>query len=241
MHRDHPEEFGRTKRPSRTIDAHEKAPIRIGAFLLPNEFEVRIRIGEGILHEVLLEIRISLLVVRHRRIAEMVEIHVFDAIRVRIGEPTVDETRASLDSLSVGAGERDEVRGRVSRIIQHREPCDDFSIMPGDVTLDVVRRDCRHRAVILDVVLLVEVFYRRIAEGVHEFEIGYDVDGGAGCEKFLSCPPGSFVPFFLVIGRIDHRETRLGKMGAKPHVFPSLGNLIPPGGYPYHESGTETH
>ena len=83
--------------------------MRKGIFL-EYEFEIRIGVGEGILHEVLLEVGIPLLIVGHRRITKVVEIHVFDAVSHRIRKPTVDKTGSSLNGFSIGTGKCHEMR-----------------------------------------------------------------------------------------------------------------------------------
>lgn len=171
---------------------NKKSPVAGGLskyFKLYDELEIRVRVGKGILHEILLKIRIPLLIVRHRRIAEVVEIHVFDAGRVRIGEPMVDKSGSCLNGSCFGTRKCDEMCGRVSSIIQHRESCDDLAVMTSDIAFYVVRRDGGHRTVVFDVILLVEVFYRRTTECFHKLKIRNDVYGCAGSEKFLPRAP----------------------------------------------------
>lgn len=223
----------------RKMPNNKKAPL--GAFLLRNEFEVRIRIGEGILHEVFFEIRIPLLVSGHRSVFKMIEIHVLDSISERIGKPSVDESCSGLDRFRVIARERNEMDGRIPRVVQHGQSCDRLSVTNGNVTFYIVRRYCGHGTEILDVIRLEHVFHLRIPEGFHEFEIGNLYDIRSGRKEFFSSPSCAFIPLFIVFARIDDRESGARKMGSNPHSSPSFGNIGTASGNPDYESRTEPH
>lgn len=178
---------------------------------------------------------------RHRRITEMVEVHVLDSMGDGIRKPTVDQAGSSLNGLRFRSRERHEMGAGVSTVIEYRQACHDLSFMNGHVTLHVVRSDGRHRAVILDVVLLVEMLYGGGAERFHEFEVGDLLDFRSGREEFLRRTPGAFVPLLAVVRRIDDGKPRLSKMGTYPHAPPTFGNVGSPGGNPNHEARTEPH
>lgn len=207
---------------------------------LPNEFEIGVGVGEGILHEILFKIRISLLIVSHRRISKVVEIHVFDPICERIRKPAVDKPRSGLDNLRIRTSEGYEMSGGIAPVVQYGQTGDDFTFVTRDVASYVVRRDGGHRAVVFDVILLIKVFYGRISKRLHEFEVGDGINRSPRSEKLLSRTPRSFVPLFLVLRGVDYRESRLGKMGPEPHASPSLRYDFPAGRYPNHETRTET-
>lgn len=176
---------------------------------------------------------------RHRRIAEVVEVHVFDTVCYGIREPTVDKTGSSLDRLRVRSGKCHEVRAGIPPVVENRETGDDLSVVARDVALYVVRRDGGHRAVILDVILLIQVLYRGISESLHEFEIRYFEDFRTGSEELFRRATRTFVPLFPIVRRIDDRKACLGKMGTDPHVSPALGNIFPSCGNPDDETGSE--
>ena len=173
MSRNHPEKSRGTGLGIQGITGciNEKPSAIAEGFKLPDELEIRIGVGEGILHEILLKIGVPLLVMGHGRVAEMVEIDVFHSVRKGIGEPFIDQSGTGLDRLCIWSGERHEMGAGVSAVIQHSQTGDYFAFVARDVALYVIRRDCRHGTVILDVILLVQVFYRSVSESLHELEI----------------------------------------------------------------------